>query len=51
MFTIKKESCIQDEYAQYSRDWARAITPSIRRIEEIFIEYGGSLRSPPRFIE
>lgn len=42
---------IQQCMARYSRQIAREITPKIRYIEEIIIEYGGSLRCPPNFID
>jgi hypothetical protein len=40
----------QKYFFKCSRIDARKLTPTIRRIEEIIIEYGGSLRNPPEFV-
>ncbi|MDR0287180.1 MAG: hypothetical protein LBI03_05685 [Clostridiales bacterium] len=40
----------QKFYSKYSRTLARTVIPTIRRIEDIIIENGGSLRNPPDFI-
>jgi len=49
--TLEKYREIQDSFMRYSRTMARAVTPTIRRIEEILIEHGGSLRCPPEFMK
>jgi len=41
---------IQNIFSKHSRIMARELTSTIRKIEEILIEYGGSLRNPPEFI-
>ena len=41
---------MQAAFLKCSRLYARELNPTIRRIEEILIEYGGSLRNPPEFI-
>ena len=49
--TLEKYRDLQNTFMRYSRTMARAVIPTIRRIEEILIEHGGSLRCPPEFIE
>ena len=47
---LEREREMQRIFLESSRSVAREFTPTIRKIEAILIEYGGSLRNPPDFI-